>query len=298
MITLADLAQNAGDKLVQGFINETITDSYMLGAMQFDNCLNSSGTSDLVYGYKRVITPMTAAFRALNAEPAVTEAKVKRITTQVGILSDSWQMDRVTKDAASDLYQIYLEESKNAIIRKFNATLINGDTAKDANGFDGIAKAVKGSTTEFTSAVDLTTVNETAALAFAEEMDTLFAALTRTPDVLLVSPAMKVKFNAIARVLGLATTTRDEAGKQVSQWNGVRLEELRDGALTTNDVYALCLGANEFHGITLKGGSAIDVHLPNWNEPGAVKKGDAEFVCGCALKATKAAGVLHPKAAA
>lgn len=297
MITLADLATNAPDKLVQGFINETITDSYLLGAMQFDNCLNSSGTSDLVYGYKRVKTPMTAAFRALGSEPAETEVKVEKVTTQVGILANSWKMDRVAKDAASDLYELHLQESKDAIIRKFNATIINGDTTKEKNGFDGLAKAIKGSSTEFTSKVDLTTVTEATALSFAEEMDTMFAALTRDPDVLLVSPAMKVKFNAISRVLGLATATRDDAGKPVTEWNGVRIEQLRDGALTTNDVYAVCLGPNEFHGITLKGGSAIEVRLPNWNEPGAVKTGDAEFVCGCALKATRAAGVLHPKAA-
>lgn len=297
MITLADLAQNAQDKIVQGFINETITDSYLLGAMPFDDCLTNSGTSDLVYGYKRVLTPMTAAFRAINTEPAVSEVKTKRITTKVGILSNSWSMDRVAKDAASDLYQLHLEESKNSIIRKFNATIINGDTTKEAEGFDGLAKAIKGSSTEFTSAVDLTNITKESALVFAEEMDTMFSALTRDPDALLVSPAMKVKINAICRILGLATTTADTAGKRVSSWNGVRIEELRDGALTTNDVYAVCFGMSEFHGITLKGGNAIDVHLPNWNEPGAVKKGDAEFVCGCALKATKAAGVLHPKAA-
>lgn len=296
MITLADLAQNAQDKIVQGFINETITDSYLLGAMPFDDCLTNSGTSDLVYGYKRVLTPMTAAFRAINTEPAVSEVKTKRITTKVGILSNSWSMDRVAKDAASDLYQLHLEESKNSIIRKFNATIINGDTTKEAEGFDGLAKAVKGSSTEFTSAVDLTNITKESALVFAEEMDTMFSALTRDPDALLVSPAMKVKINVICRILGLATTTADTAGKRVSSWNGVRIEELRDGALTTNDVYAVCFGMSEFHGITLKGGNAIDVHLPNWNEPGAVKKGDAEFVCGCALKATKAAGVLHPKA--
>lgn len=297
MITLADLAQNTQDKIVQGFINETITDSYLLGAMPFDDCLTNSGMSDLVYGYKRVLTPMTAEFRAINTEPAVSEVKTKRVTTKVGILSNSWSMDRVAKDAASDLYQLHLEESKNSIIRKFNATIINGDTTKEAEGFDGLAKAIKNSSTEFTSSVDLTNITKESALAFAEEMDTMFSALTRDPDALLVSPAMKVKINAICRILGLATTTADTAGKRVSAWNGVRIEELRDGALTTNDVYAVCFGMSEFHGVTLKGGNAIDVHLPNWNEPGAVKKGDAEFVCGCALKATKAAGVLHPKAA-
>ncbi|WP_282710286.1 hypothetical protein [Lancefieldella sp. Marseille-Q7238] len=74
MITLADLAANSGDKLVQGFINELVTDNYLLGALTFDDCMTATGTSDLVYSYKRVKTPPTAAFRALNAEPGIIPA--------------------------------------------------------------------------------------------------------------------------------------------------------------------------------------------------------------------------------
>lgn len=297
MITLAELATNSGDKLKEGFINELITDSFLLNRMPFDNCLTANGTSDLVYSYKRVKEHKSASFRALNSEPTKTEPKIEKVTTSIGILSDSWDMDRVSYQAAPDLYTLYLKESKNAIIRKFNATVISGDTKKDANGFDGLDKAIKGSSTEFTSETDLSTVTEAAALAWAEEMDTLFSALTRTPDALMVGPVMKTKINAICRVLGLATTTADTAGKQVSAWNGVRIEELKDGAIATNDVYAVCFGLNEFHGITLKGDNAVTLSLPDWEKPGAVKSGDAEIVCGCALKATKAAGVLRAKPA-
>lgn len=295
MITLAELAENSDDKLVQGFINEIITSSFLLSRMTFDDCLTSTGTSDLVYAYKRVKTPMSASFRKLNTEPKKSKPEIERIKTQVAILSDAWDMDRVTKDAASDLYQLYLEESRDAIIRKFSMAVINGDTTVEEDGFDGLSKAVKDSSTEFTSKTDLSVITQASALAFSEELDTMISALLRTPDVLMVSPAMKVKINAICRVLGLATTTPDSAGHQVSAWNGIPIEEMKDGSLTTNDVYAACFGMNEFHGITLKGGNAITVSLPDWNSPGAVKSGDAEFVCGCALKQTKAAGVLRAK---
>lgn len=297
-VTLAELAENSQDKLVQGFINEVITDSYILSAMPFDDCLTAGGTSDLVYAYRRVETPMQAAFRALNSEPAKSEAKVKKYTTSVGILSDSWEMDRVAKEAAEDLYQLHVEESKNAIVRKFNATVIGGDTDSDANGFDGLSKALKGSSTEFQSKVDLSTVTKESAIAFAAEMDALLSELTRDPDALLVGPRMAVAINSVCRVLGIANVTQDGAGKRVSTWDGIRIERLRDGAMTGDDVYAVCFGMREFHGVTLSGGGAVSVHLPDWSTPGAVKKGDAEFVCGCALKATKAAGVLRAFAAA
>ena len=295
MITLAELATNSDDKLVQGFINEIITDSYLLSAMTFDDCLTSSGTSDLSYSYKRVKTPMVAKFRALNTEPEKTKPEIERITTSIGILSDSWDMDRVTKQAAEDLYQLYIEGSKKAIIRAFNHAVINGDTKVEANGFDGLNKAVTGSSTELVSKVDLSTIDKDTALAFASEMDTLLSLLVRDPDAILVSKGMKVKINAICRILGISNVTTDSVGHRVSTWDGIRLEEMKDGALNTDDIYPVCLGLDEFHGITLNGSDAISVNLPDWTKPGAVKTGDAEFVCGCALKQTKAAGVLRPK---
>lgn len=293
--TLAEIRECHQDKVVQGFISELLTDSYLMSALTFDDCLNASGTSTLTYGYNRVITPMTAAFRELNKEGTVSDPKTKHFTTECKILNDVWQMDRVAKDAADDEYQLKLEESKNAIIRKFNATLITGDSAKE--GFDGLDKAIKGTATDIASETSLTAVTEDAALAFTEELDTLFSKMTRDPDVLLVSPSMKVKLNSIGRKLGLATTTVDGMGRQVPNWNGIRIEVLRDGALTTNDVYAVCLGIEDFHAITLRSGNGISVYLPNWNEPGAVKKGEAEMVVGCALKKTKSAGVLRAKVA-
>lgn len=291
--TLATLAENSQDKLKQGFVNELITDSYVLNMMPFDDCLTANGTSDLVYAYKRTVTGASAEFRALNEEPTASEVKIKKVTTKPGILSSKWDMDRVAKAAAEDLYELKVAESKNAIIRKFNKTLIAGDTATEEKGFDGLDKALKGSTTEFASAIDLTALDKPTALAFATEMDTLLAALVRDPDVLAVSPHMATMMNAVCRYIGMESLTMDDAGKRVQHWDGIRIEKLKDGALASNDVYAVCFGMEEFHGITLTGDSGISVHLPDWNAPGAVKSGDSEFVCGCALKKTKAAGVLR-----
>lgn len=295
-VTLEDLAQNSGDKLTQGFINEIVTDSYLLSALTFDDCMTANGTSDLVYSYKRVKTPASAAFRAIGAEPAETAPTFEKVSTAVGIISDKWTLDRVAKDAASDIYELYLEESKNAVIRKFNDAFINGDTAADANGFDGLAKALTGTSTESTSSVSLASVDQKTALAYMQELDSMLSALMRTPDVLLMSAAQHVKLNACLRVVGLGTQTMETAGRVVDAYNGVPIQELRDGSIATGDVYACCLGLDGVHGITLAGGSAVTVNLPDWSTPGAVKSGDCELVCGMAVKATKAAGVLHPKA--
>lgn len=297
MITLEQLATNSGDKYVQGFINEIKTDSEVLGAMPFDNALTPAGTGDLVYSYKRTKTPMQANFRSLGEEPEKSSVAIERITTNIAILSAAFDIDRVAADAASDLVQLHLEECKNAIIRAFNKQLIGGDKTIQEKGFDGLAKALKGTKTEFTSAVDLATVTEDGAMAFAEEMDTMLSALMRTPDHILVNSKMKVKLNAVCRRLGINAVTPDTAGNMVQSWNGIPIVELKDGALATDEIYAVCYGLDAFHGITLAGDKAFTVNQPDWNLPGAVKTVDAEFVCGCALKATTAAGVLKPKAA-
>lgn len=296
-VTLADLAEASTDKLVQGFINEIINDSFLLDQLTFDDALTASGTSNLSYAYDRVTQNATAKFRALNAEPKISDVKVKKITTSPGILSDSWNMDRVAYAANNDLYLLKVTESKDAIIRAFGDAFINGDTETDANGFDGLSKALTETSTEFTSAVDLSAITKDSALVFASEMDDMLGALTRDPDVLIVSRKMKSRMNAICRILGINAVTMDTAGHRIQAWDGIPIEEVRGNALLTNDVYAACLGMEDLHGITLKE-NAISVNVPDWTQPGAVKTGDAEFVCGIALKKTKSAGVLRAKPAA
>lgn len=303
MITLADLAKNSNDKLVQGFVNEVITDSFLLESLQFDNCVEA-GASDLVYGYKRVTAGLTAAFRDIGAEPAVSELQFERVTTHLAILSDKWTMDRVAMAAAPDLYEQYLTESKNAIVRAFTANFVTGapKAAEGGNqavlGFEGLSRLLAGGGTEKTATADLSAVTQASALAWAEDMDGMLSSLMRAPDLLLVSSATKVKINAVCRALGLATTTADGAGHQVSSWNGVPIQEVHDASVCGTDVYAVCLGMDAVHGVTLKGDGAVTVSVPDWGAPGAVKSGDAEFVCGVAVKNTRAAGVLHAKAAA
>ncbi len=42
-VTLAELAELSPNKVVQGFINELVTDSFILSQLQFDDCLSGFG---------------------------------------------------------------------------------------------------------------------------------------------------------------------------------------------------------------------------------------------------------------
>lgn len=299
-ITLTDLAINANNKLVPGFINELITDSFLLGNMTFDDCVSSNGQSNLGYDYNRVISPSSAAFRKLNTEGKKSEPKIERVTTQIAILNSTFEIDRVSAAAANALLQLRLEEAKNAIIRKYSGTIVNGDTNVDADGFNGLDTILKDTDTEVTSQVDISDAQAMTdnAMAFADEMDEFLSKLDGDPSCLLVGRVMSNKFAGIGRRLGKYQITTNDAGRRIATWDGIPIEYLKDGAITTQDVYAVRLGMDGFHGITLAGGNAITVNAPQLDTPGAVKIGDAEFVVGCALKKTKAAGVLRSKMSA
>ena len=60
------------------------------------------------------------------------------------------------------------------------------------------------------------------------------------------------------------------------------------------DIYAVKFSVTDgFHGVTLTGNSAIRQYQPDFNTPGAVKKGEVEMVACVALKNLKSAGVLR-----
>ena len=61
----------------------------------------------------------------------------------------------------------------------------------------------------------------------------------------------------------------------------------------TTSLYAVRLGLDGVHGVTPDGKNMIETYLPDMKAPGAVKKGEVEFVTTVALKATKAAGALR-----
>lgn len=298
MITLAQLAKNSNNKLVRGFINELITDSFLLSAMQFDDVLDSNGESNLVYAYNRVVSPASAQIRTINQEnETFSEPAIEQYSASPAILNSQFQVDRVTAQAGPSLVALRVAEAKNAIIRKFNAGLIRGGVAADseAGSFDGLSKALTDSSTELTSFIDLSTADliKANALAFSFEMDALLGKLSSDPTCLLVNPAMATKISQVCRVLGTYQTTTDTAGKRTVYWDGIPIQPLTDGALVANDIYAVTFASDGFHGFTLKGGQAITVNPPDLTGAGAIKKGDVEFVVGCALKATKAAAVLR-----
>jgi hypothetical protein len=332
-ITLAQAAVNTLNDVDFQVIDNLRRYSWLWDHVPFDDSVSpgSSGAT-LTYGYTRLVTPAAAGFRAINSEYTPGQATRARFTVDLKPLGGSYTLDRVlanlgpqqTNEIAFQLTQLTI----SSIVR-FQQELILGDTAVDANGFDGLSKALTGTVTEKTAGYVAGSADWKAAtiagnLATAntrlDELDDFLSLLvpshTGSGDLSVpgaVPPGVKAilgntkliaRLRSIVRTSGSYTNTKDDLGRQVEQYNDWTLVDIgdrQDGsapiipiATTTTDLYAVCFGMDAFHGVLASGVPMVQTWLPDFGHAGAVKSGELEIgPLAMTLKNTKAAGVLR-----
>lgn len=311
MVTLAQARNFTQDKLAQQVIDEFRKDQLM-DAIPFDDTVTPSGGSTLAYVYNRVTTLPTAGFRALNAEYTPTESATTQYTANLKVFGGSFQVDRVIQNyvkGITDEITFQLQQKIKATRAVFSDNFINGDSGANASAFDGIDKAITGSSTEIvpTAAIDLSTSASIDAnwKVFLDQLRAMMARLDGTPTQLQVNKTMYAIFQSIADRATSFTTTKDSFGQETLTWGGTPIVPLGDKPGTSNPVipisgtdgttslYAARFGLDGVHGASPQGTDLVKTYLPNMNLPGAVKTGEVEIVAAVALKATRAAGVLR-----
>lgn len=326
VVTLAQAKLNTQDDLDGMIIDEFRKSSVILDAMVWHDAVSPmGGGSTLTYGYHRVLAQRAAAFRALNSEYTPTEATKVRFSTDLKPLGGSYQIDRVLADIARGAEVTF---QQNQLIKasstRFADEVINGDVAVDANGFDGLDKALTGSTTEIgnDAVTDWTALNTTEdRLGALDDLAELFALMDGGPTLVLanalaiaklLSVARGANMNTVAPVAGLTNqagapltraafgdVTVSDPGTKAGSTDPIIPIETRtvDGApgiTGLTDIYAVRIGMDGFHGITVAGQPLVRTWLPDFTDAGAVKTGELEMgPVGVALKATKAAAVLR-----
>lgn len=305
-ITLSDIKIGRADKYDRMVIDTFMRKSAILAAMPFDNCISPSGGSTLTYGYIRLKTSPAAEGRAINHDYNPAPATKEAVTTDLKIMGGKYEIDRVLADAAPDEIAFQTEEKIQATVNRYHWLFVNGDKDNDATEFDGLAKIVNGSVTDFDgSGIDLSSMSSTAvALKITEALDTAILAMKERPTYILANSKAIVKIQSAAKTLGYLTQAEDAFGKQVRAYDGIPMLDLGryynedlgsdteiigiDDASGKTDIYLVALSMSGAHGITLKGDKAITSRLPNFSDAGAVKSGDVEFVAGLAVKNTRA----------
>lgn len=308
------------DKIDQFVIDEFRRSSLLLDALTFDNAVSpGTGGSTLTYGYTRLKTPSTGQFRNINEEYTPNEAARENVFANLKIFGGAYQIDRVIQDTSGQIneMQFQMEQKIKGAANVFHYTVINGDSAVDEKAFDGLDKALAGSSTEINAdkVIDLSdeaglTANK---FAFLDELDNFLSELDGKPSMLMGNNKLITKIKSVARRAGYLTQSEDAFGRKVDAYDGIPLVDLGyfyNGAATVpivnivnrevgtaqtglTDLYAVGLGLDGFHGVSPTGNGVIRNYLPNFDTPGAVKTGDVEMVAAVALKATRKAGVLR-----
>ncbi|MCI1635201.1 major capsid protein [Bifidobacterium sp.] len=316
-VTLAEAKNNALEDYDPMVIDEFRKNSEILDSLIFDDVVNpAGGGATLTYSYRRLATQPTAAFRAINSEYTPQEVTTQKFSVDLAVLGGSFEVDRVLANLgpeASGSIALNITQKVKAATTLFQDTIINGDTATDANAFDGLDKALTGSSTEdATSMPDWTDVSDNG-FKILDSLDSFLSLLDGDPTVLVGNAKALAKIRAAARrtsqyvkdpiedLLGAngRPITRETYGNILLVDAGAKAGTNDpiipvDSTTGTSDVYAYRVGLDGFHGVSVSGGQLVQTWLPDFTTADAVKKGEVELgPIAVALKATKAAAVLR-----
>jgi len=311
-VTLGQAKLNVQDALQMGVIDEFQKSNFLLDKLTFDDCISpTGGGSTLTYGYTRLITQPTAAFREINSEYTPQEVAKQRYTADLKVFGGSYKIDRVISNMGGIISEVLLQSQQKikAASALFNDTVINGDSAVDGKAFDGLEMAITGSSTEYipTTALDLSSSAAVDAnyKEFLDQLDEFLMELDGTATVLMGNLKMIAKLRAVSRRAGMYQITKNDFGQQVEMYGNVPWVDLgakagsNDPVVKTDttsgetSLYAVRFGLDGFHAISMAGVAPVQTWLPKYDTAGAVKTGEVEMVAAVVLKATKAAGVFR-----
>jgi hypothetical protein len=333
-VTLAEAQVNVQDDIRYAVIDQFRRNSWLLDQVTFDDCVNpGTGGATLTYGYTRLVTAAAAAFRAINSEYVAGKATRQRYTTDLKPLGGSFEVDRVIARigaSATNETNFQITELVKATTNKFADEVINGDTAVDANGFDGLDKSLAGSSTESFGGKDpaanevldwtAATINtQDEAHGALDVLDEFLSLVVGGTDAIIGNRQSITRVRSLARRAGYYTRSEDALGRMVERYGNAVLIDAGttvSGSTETNivpvedrnvdgdagttpvvtgltDLYAVRFGLDAFHGVSTVG-DLMNVWLPDFTTSGAVKTGEAEMgPVSMVLKRTTSAAVLR-----
>lgn len=318
-VTLAEAKNNALDDYDPFVIDEFRKSSVILDSLIFDDAVNpAGGGATLDYSYRRQETQPTAEFRAINTEYSPSTTTTKKYSTTLAVLGGAFEIDRILANIGpkgSDEVTRNINEKVKAAITLFQDTVINGDVGVNDKAFDGLDKALTGSSTEMnptSGTYDWTDLEGEKGNTAIDTLDEFLDLLDGTPTIVVGNKKALARVRAMVRrtsmyvrepIDGLANAN----GRPISResYGGILFADAGEKAGSndpiipiatdgTTSLYAYRVGLDGFCGITTTDGTLVKTWLPDFTQPGAVHRGEVELgPVGVALKATKAAGVLR-----
>ena len=311
-ITLEEAKKNVQDDLQMGVIDEFQKSNWILEHIPFDDAVSPTGSGATpTYSYTRLKTQPTAEFREINTEYTPSEVTKERHTVDIKVFGGSYEIDRVIANFGGIVGEVELQQAQKikAAQALFNDTFINGDVGVNTKCFDGLDKALTGSSTEYNtekvidlSTSDLVTKNYH---YFIDALDEFLGGLDGTPSFIGGNNKLISKIRACARRAGMYQVSTDNWGRQVEHYGDIPFVDFKtkpgtndevveiDGTEGTTSLYVARLGMDGLHAVSFAGVAPVQVWVPDFSTAGAVKKGEVEMNAAIALKASKAAGVFR-----
>lgn len=312
-VTLEEARKNVQDDLQMGVIDEFRKSNWILDHITFDDAVSpTGGGATPTYSYTRLKTQPTAQFRAINSEYTPSEVTKERHSVDIKVFGGAYQIDRVIANMGGIVSEVELQQSQKikAAQALFNDTFINGDEAVDTNAFDGLEKALAGSSTEYNTGdtvIDLSTsqlVTDNFQY-FLDMLDEFLRGLDGEPSFIAGNTKLISKFRACARRAAMYQVTKSDWGTNVESYGNIPFVDLGakpgtnddvvkiDTAKGTTSLYVARLSMDGLHGVSFAGMAPVQTWLPDFTTAGAVKTGEVEMNAAIALKASKAAGVFR-----
>ena len=311
-ITLEEAKKNVQDDLQMGVIDEFQKSNWILEHIPFDDAVSpTGGGATPSYSYTRLKTQPTAEFREINKEYTPSEVTKERHTVEIKLFGGAYEIDRVIASMGGIVSEVELQQAQKikAAQALFNDTFINGDSGVNTKAFDGLDKALTGSSTEYNkgNTIDLSTSELVTNnfQYFLDMLDAFLGGLDGTPSFIAGNNKLIAKLRACARRASMYSVTKDNWGNQVESYGGIPFIDMKTKPGTNDEVididsssgetslYVARLGMDGLHAVSFAGVAPVQTWLPDFTTAGAVKKGEVEMNAAIALKASKAAGVFR-----
>src|SRR6478672_52068 len=240
-LTLADAARLSQDMLVRGVTETVIEESAVLRYLPFVSVVGNS------LRYNREATTGDVDFYAVGATWAESAMTVTEKTAKLAILGGDADVDAFLQQTyadPNDLRALVVAAKAKALAHAFGEAFFNGDTASDADSFDGLKKLSAGSRT--------TSGGANGAVLTLDQLDELVDMIKPgSPHVLFMSKRTRRKLSSLRRASGsVLETSVDAFGKRVMSYDGIPVEvddhiaddEVKGSSSDCSSIYAVQFG--------------------------------------------------------
>lgn len=222
-ISLVEAAKLSQNTLQRGVLETFIQSSPILDRIPF---MPIEGNA---FAYNEEGALPGVEFRAVNGSYSESTGTVNQKTESLVILGGDADVDKFivqTRGNLNDQRAVQTAMKVKAASYKFQDTFFNGDTAVDANSFDGLKKRLTGAQVIATgtngAAINTDDTTRNAFFDKLDELVSLVPGLNGSNGAIYANSSIIGKIRSAGRRIGGVELVREDlTGKRVLQWNGI-----------------------------------------------------------------------------